>query len=41
MAKSQLPLALSTDDLERHLQDLKLAFIVEHYGELAKQAAHK
>jgi DNA replication protein DnaC len=41
MANSQLSLAVSTDDLERHLQDLKLAFIVEHYGELAQQAAHK
>jgi DNA replication protein DnaC len=41
MAKSQLPLALTADALERHLQDLKLAFIAEHYGELAKQAAHK
>jgi DNA replication protein DnaC len=41
MATSQLPLALTTDALERHLQDLKLAFIAEHYGELAQQAAHK
>jgi DNA replication protein DnaC len=41
MAKSQLPLALTPDDLDRHLDDLKLAFIAEHYGELAQQAAHK
>ena len=41
MAKSQLPLALTPDDLDHHLDDLKLAFIAEHYGELAQQAAHK
>jgi len=41
MAKSQLPLALTPDDLDRHLDDLKLAFIAEHYGEMAQQAAHK
>jgi DNA replication protein DnaC len=41
MAKSQLPLALTSDDLDRHLQDLKLVFIAEHYGDLAQQAAHK
>ncbi len=41
MAKSQLSLAVTADDLERHLQDLKLAFIAEHYGELAQQAATK
>jgi hypothetical protein len=41
MAKSQLPLAPTPDDLDRHLDDLKLAFIAEHYGELAQQAAHK
>ncbi len=41
MAKSQLSLAVNADDLDRHLQDLKLAFIAEHYGELAKQAATK
>lgn len=28
-------------DIDRHLHDLKLAFIAEHYGELAKQAASK
>lgn len=41
MANSQLSLAVTADDLERHLQDLKLAFIAEHYGELAKEAATK
>jgi DNA replication protein DnaC len=41
MANSQLPLALTPDDLDRHLQDLKLVFIAEHYGDLAQQAAHK
>jgi DNA replication protein DnaC len=41
MAKSQLPLALTPDDLDRHLDDLKLAFIAEHYQDLAQQAAIK
>ena len=30
-----------TGDLDHHLRDLKLAFITEHYGELAQQAAQK
>jgi len=41
MATSPLSLTVTADALERHLQDLKLAFIAEHYGELAHQAAHK
>ena len=41
MAKSQLPLALTPDQLEHHLHDLKLAFIAEHYQDLAQQAAIK
>ena len=32
---------LNADDVEQYLRDLKLAFIAEHYGELATQAAHK
>jgi DNA replication protein DnaC len=32
---------LTPNDVDRHLRDLKLAFIAEHYGELAQQAAHK
>jgi DNA replication protein DnaC len=32
---------LNADDVERYLRDLKLAFIAEHYGDLAQQAAHK
>ena len=27
--------------IDQHLRDLKLAFIAEHYGEMAQQAAHK
>jgi DNA replication protein DnaC len=41
MAKSQLALAVNPEGLDRHLQDLKLAFIAEHYRELAQQAATK
>jgi DNA replication protein DnaC len=41
MTKAQLPLDLTPDQLEQHLQDLKLAFIAEHYQDLAKQAATK
>ena len=32
---------LTPNNVDRHLRDLKLAFIAEHYGELAQQAAHK
>ena len=32
---------VKSDDLERYLRELKLAFITEHYGDLAQQAAHK
>ncbi len=32
---------LTPTDVDRYLRDLKLAFIAEHYGELAQQAAHK
>ncbi len=39
--KQTPPDTLTPNDVDRHLRDLKLAFIAEHYGELAKQAAHK
>ena len=32
---------LTSDDMDRYLLDLKLSYIAEHYGDLAKQAAHK
>ena len=32
---------VTSDEVEQYLRDLKLAFIAEHYGDLAKQAAHK
>ena len=32
---------MASDDIDRHLHDLKLAYIAEHYGERAKQAASK
>lgn len=41
MTKAQLPLDLTPDQLEQHLQDLKLVFIAEHDQDLAKQAATK
>ena len=43
MTPPQLALesTVTPDALDRHLRDLKLAFIAEHYGDLAKQAAHK
>lgn len=31
----------TSDQVEPYLHDLKLAFIAEHYRDLAKQAAHK
>ena len=40
-SKKVSPQTLTSDDLDRHLLDLKLTFIAEHYGDLAKQAAHK
>ena len=33
--------AIPPEDIDQHLRDLKLAFIAEHYGQLAKQAAQK
>ncbi len=33
--------ALPSGELDHHLRDLKLAFIAEHYGDLANQAAGK
>ncbi len=43
MALSQPTLALTAtpEGLGQHLRDLKLAFIAEHYDDLAKQAAQK
>jgi DNA replication protein DnaC len=32
---------VTPDDVERHLRDLKLTFIAENYGDLAKQAANQ
>lgn len=32
---------VNPDQLDQYLHDLKLAFIAAHYGEMAKQAAHK
>jgi DNA replication protein DnaC len=31
---------VTADDVDQYLRDLKLAFIAEHYGDLAQQAAH-
>ena len=31
--------AMSPGDVDHYLRDLKLAFIAQHYGELATQAA--
>jgi DNA replication protein DnaC len=31
----------TSDRVDQYLRDLKLAFMVEHYSDLAKQAAHK
>ena len=39
--KKASPHIVASDDIDRHLHDLKLACIAEHYGELAKQAASK
>ncbi len=39
--KTPTPNAAPTDVVDRHLHDLKLRFIAEHYGDLAKQAASK
>ena len=33
--------AMPSGELDHQLSDLKLAFIAEHYGDLAKQAAGK
>jgi DNA replication protein DnaC len=33
--------AVTSHEVEQYLRALKLAFIAEHYGELAQQAAHK
>ena len=35
------PRTVTSDEVDQYLRDLKLAFIAEHYGELATQAAHK
>jgi DNA replication protein DnaC len=35
------PHPVTSDEVDQYLRDLKLAFIAEHYGELAKHAAHK
>ena len=35
------PRTVTSDEVDQYLRDLKLAFIAEHYGDLAKQAAHK
>jgi len=32
---------VTLDEVDQYLRDLKLAFMAEHYGELAKHAAHK
>ena len=32
---------VTSQEVEQYLRALKLAFIAEHYGELAQQAAHK
>jgi DNA replication protein DnaC len=32
---------VTSDEVDQYLRDLKLAFIAEHYGDLATQAAHK
>jgi hypothetical protein len=32
---------VTSDEVDQYLQDLKLVFIAEHYGDLAKHAAHK
>ena len=39
--KKMPPDSHTPHDVDRHLRDLKLGFIAEHYGELAKQAADK
>jgi DNA replication protein DnaC len=40
-SKSTSPQHLNPDQLDQYLRLLKLAFIAEHYGHIAKQAAHK
>jgi DNA replication protein DnaC len=35
------PRTVTSDEVDQSLRDLQLAFIAEHYGELATQAAHK
>ncbi len=39
--KTVLADTLTSDDVDRHLRDLKLTFIADNYRDLAKQAAHK
>jgi DNA replication protein DnaC len=39
--KTSLSRPVTSDEVEQYLRALKLAFIAEHYGELATQAAHK
>jgi DNA replication protein DnaC len=40
-SKEKQASAMPPGDVDHYLRDLKLAFIAEHYGELAKQAAGK
>jgi len=40
-SKNTLPTTTPSGDVEHHLIYLKLAFMAQHYAELAKQAAHK
>src|SRR5262245_16579575 len=40
-SKNTPPTTMPTSDVEHHLSYLKLAFVAQHYGELATQAAHK
>src|SRR5215471_7509461 len=40
-SKITAPTTTSSSDVEPHLTYLKLAFMVQHYAELANQAAHK
>src|SRR5215831_5196402 len=40
-SKITAPTTTSSSDVEPHLTYLKLAFMVQHYAELATQAAHK
>jgi DNA replication protein DnaC len=39
--KPASPRTPTSDDVEQYLRDLKLAFMAEHYRDLARQAAHQ